>query len=692
MKKEFDVVVIGAGSGGLTAAVGFSRVGKKVLLIEREHMGGECTNTGCVPSKALLHRAKEYRKAIELAGHTDQTHEYRRNSMRYVREIIDGILAHETPETFEKMGITVVMGEAEFGGKCFVKVGDTEYHYKHAVIATGSSPRIVDIPGLDQTDVLTNQNIFTLEEIPKHTLIIGSGPIGLEMGQALAMLGSQVTIASIDTEFGRLEDPAIRPKLLKTFTDLGVTIELNAFVKEVNGKEAIFDIKNGEEVIDQKRIGFDKVLVAIGRVPNLPKGLESAEIKFSKYGVEVDNQYRTSNKYVYALGDVSQRLKFTHTADDTARQVVAHVASKGLLRVNNQKAVPKVTYTSPEVAQVGMSWEEAKEKYGDERVMRIEVPFTDNDRAKTDDATDGLLVVVARRLHGSVLGAHLIGPSAGELLTPFVLAIDQKIPMWKLQSTIFAYPTYSLVIKKAGDYFVGQQFADLKKDVFSSLKRHAPQVIAALLWLTGLFFLTRYQQQNDLSVLDTSLILFDFITGTIWGPLLYILAYTFRPLTLLPGTLMTVLSGVFFGLWYGIIYTVIGANLSAALAYVVGRFFGGSLRLEDTVLGNWVSKFRAEPFTTTLVGRLIFLPFDVVNYACGILCLPFWAYVTATFIGTLLGIATFVSVGASLNIDELRMEGLTADVINLEFIGLSVLIFVVSIGISKVLKRWKKAK
>lgn len=689
MENKFDVVVIGAGSGGLTAAVGFSRVGKKVLLIEREHMGGECTNTGCVPSKALLHRAKEYYTAKKISGETDTSWNYRQESLNYVQSVITGILEHETPEVFEKMGISVVMGDAEFVSKCSVRVGDTEYHYKNAVIATGSSPRLVEISGLDNNDVLTNQNLFTLDAIPERTLIVGSGPIGLEMGQALAMLGSHVTIASIDSEFGRLEDPAIRPKLEKTFTDLGVTIALNAYIKEVQNKEAIFEIKQGEEIVDERRIAFDKILIAIGRVPNLPDGLDTAEIKYSQHGIEVDGQYRSSNKYVYALGDVAQRLKFTHTADDTARQVVAHVVSKGLLRVNKRKAVPKVTYTSPEVAQVGLSWEEAKKKFGEDRIMRVEVPFSDNDRAKTDAATNGVLVVIARRLHGSVLGAHILGPNAGELIAPFVIAIDQKISMWKLQSTIFAYPTYSLIIKKAGDYFVARQFSDLKKDIVASLKRHAPQIIAGLIWVIAFALLTNYQRQHDMSVLETSLMLFDFISGTVWGPLLYIVAYTFRPLTFFPGTLLTMLSGVFFGLWGGIIYTIIGANLSASLAYAVGRFFGGSLRLEETVFGNWVNKFRAEPFTTTLIGRLIFLPFDGLNYACGILSLPFWSYLFATFIGTLLGIATFVSVGASLDIEELRMDGLTAGIVDVKFIALSALIFVISIGVSKLLKRWK---
>jgi len=686
-KKAYDVVVIGAGSGGLTSAVGFSKVGKKVLLVEREHMGGECTNTGCIPSKALLHHAKNYHRAIQVAGSDRKSEEFRKEAFSYVRNIIDGILAEETPETFEKIGIDVVMGEAEFVSKCSIKVGETEYQFKKVVIATGSSPRNLTVPGLEESDVLTNQNIFDLNEAPEKLLVIGSGPIGLEMGQALAMLGSEVTIATIDKELGKLEDAAIRPILKTAFAELDIKIHHQAFINRVEGKEAIFDIKNGEEIVNEVRVTFDKVLVAIGRVPNLPAGLEAAEIESDVHGVKVDSQHRTTNKHVFAVGDVAQRLKFTHTADDIGRQVVTHVVSKGLIRLNQSKAVPKVTYTIPEIAQVGLSWEEAIVKHTEEKVMRIEVPFSHNDRAKTDEATDGVLVVVAKRLNGAVLGANVIGPAAGELISTFTLAIDQKISLWKLQKTIFAYPTYSLIIKKAADKFFGQQIADLKPDIKNLVKRNILKVAVGLLWIFGIYSFYQFQSAQDLSASGTALLVFDFIANTVWGPLLYIFAYTVRPLTFFPGTLLTILSGVFFGLTYGIIYTIIAANISSALAYGVGRFFGSNLKLEDSVIGSWVSALRANPFLSVLTTRLTFLPFDLVSYAAGILKLPFTSFIFATIIGTLLGIATFVAIGASISIEDFRQNGFSTDVIDIRFILLSVAIFLASIGIAKLMKK-----
>lgn len=690
MNTQYDVVVIGAGSGGLTAAVGFSKVGKKVLLVEREHMGGECTNTGCVPSKALLHHAKTYHAAKKINGETTTGETYRKKAFTYVRNTIDAILAEETPETFQNIGIDVVMGEAVFSGNKEITVGTDAYTFKTAVIATGSSPRMISVEDLEEKHILTNQNIFDLKDVPKKLLVIGGGPIGMEMAQAFAMLGSDVTIAERGPQFARLEDTAIRPILQKSFEDLGITIHTGAAIQKVEDATAYFDHMHEQHVANSFTVPFDKVLVAIGRVANVPAGLDAAGIKSTQHGVTVDSQNRTANKRVYAVGDVSARLKFTHVADDVARQVVARVTSKGLLRVRNRKAVPKVTYTSPEVALVGMSWNDSVAKYSEEQVMRIEVSFAHNDRAKTDSATEGLLVVIAKRINGRVLGAHIVGPSAGEILSLFTLAIDERISMWKLQKLIYAYPTYSLIVKKAADQFVGRQIGDLKNDLLKALKRQAPKIIAALVWITAIVGLTQYQNAQGQTTTETAIQLFNVITMTIWGPLLYVLIYAIRPVTFFPATALTILSGIFFGFVFGTVLTVIAATLAAGVAYGVGRFFGASLRLEDTILGNSITSLREHTFSAVLTMRLIFLPFDLISYAAGILQTKFIPFITATFIGIILGTATFVSIGASLNVEELKINGFSFELFEPQFLALSALIFAVSLGLSKVLKRFKK--
>ena len=434
---------------------------------------------------------------------------------------------------------------------------------------------------------------------------------------------------------------------------------------------------------------FDKVLVAIGRVPNIPKGLDAAGIKFDTHCVQVDSQHRTSNKYVYAVGDVAQQLKFTHTADDIARQIVTRVASKGWLRLNTSKAVPKVTYTSPEVAQVGMSWNEANIKYPENQLMRIEVPFTENDRAKTDEQTEGLLVVITRRLNGVVLGAHIIGPRAGELITPFTLAIDNKISMWQLRRTIYAYPTYSLVIKKAGDYFFATQLGSLKNDLLNLLKRNLPKIIAGFFWLTLIYQFQHYKAVNGLSYQDMLFNLHDFFTMSMYGPFIYIVLYAIRPLIFFPATLLTALSGALFGFWWGVLYTMLGENASANFAYWIGRFFGKDLKLEDSVIGNWIEALRKNSFETVLLMRLFYVPFDLTNYGSGVVKVNWRAYALATLIGIIPGMATFVALGAAVDLDEFRTMGLSFDALNPKFLALSITIFVVSLLLSKLLKRWR---
>ena len=688
-EKLYDVVVLGAGSGGLTAAVGFVKAGKRVLLVEREHLGGECTNNGCVPSKALLHHAKSYYEATGVAGDSATGRQYRDRAFEYVREKVAEFREEESSANFEALGIEVVMGEAEFIAPCVIQVGKQKYKYKRAVIATGSSPRLLDIPGVEKKDILTNQNIFDLASLPERVLIIGGGPIGMEMGQALAMLGTKVTIATVDELFAGREDRSVAQIVEKQFAKLGIQFLKNAHIERVENRQAILQIKHGDNVAKSERVAYDKLLLAIGRTPNLPKGLKSAHIIHDAKSIQTDGQYRTSNKHVYAIGDVTEKNKFTHTASDAGRQVVGHVLSYGWLRVNRKKAVPKVTYTNPEIAQVGLSYDEAASKYQPGEIVKIKVPYEDIDRAQTDSATNGVLVVIARRLNGTILGASLAGARAGELISIFTLAIDKKISLWSLRSLIYAYPTYSSIIQKAGDQFLQKQLKTWKSDLWFLVKKHLPKLVALIFWGALIYSFQHYRITNGLSYSDMLLSLYEFFTMSMWGPIIYIVLYTIRPLILFPATLLTALSGALFGFWWGIAYTIIGENLSANFAYWIGRFFGQGLRLEDSFLGNSITWLRNRPFEAVLFMRLFYVPFDLANYGSGVLKVGWPSYALATFIGIIPGLTTFVALGAAIDVMELRMDGLTFDAFDPKYIALSVAIFVTSIVLVRFLKRWK---
>lgn len=692
MNILYDVVVIGAGSGGLTASIGFAKIGKRVLLIEKNQMGGECTNAGCIPSKALLHRSKEFHNALSVTGSSAKAKRYRDASLQYVRDTIEAIREEESIDTLERHGVEVALGEAEFTGPCTLEVGGIHYQYTQAVIATGSSPRLLTIEEINQKDLLTNQNIFDLEKVPERLLVIGSGPIGMEMGQAFAMLGSTVTIATIDHHFAKLEDPAISSMIERSFKDLGITIIKSAHLKKVVNRQATFSITPPAGRESEKNIVYDKILVAIGRVPNLPKGLTEAGVEYTKYGINTNERYRTTNKHVFAIGDVAHQLKFTHTANDQARELVTQTGSKGILRIKPDKSVPKVTYIKPEVASVGLSLEEATEFYGKEAVTRIEIPYAQSDRARTDEETNGVLIVYAKKLSGRVLGANIYGHVAGELISLFTLAIDTKISLYRLRSLIYAYPTYATLLQKAGDQFLSNQISTLKDDLFFLVKKHTPKIIAGMFWISLIGYFTYYRISNDLSYIDVLLNLIDFFTTSMWGPITYILAYALRPLILFPATLLTILSGILFGFWFGIIYTLIGENMSANLAYWIGRFFGKDLKLEQSFLKKWVIWLRHRPFESVLFMRLFYVPFDLTNYGSGVLKVSWPGYALATLIGTLPGLTTFVALGASIDLDELRLKGLSVEIFDPLYLLASVVIFTISLGFSRYLKNKKRLK
>jgi uncharacterized membrane protein YdjX (TVP38/TMEM64 family) len=297
-------------------------------------------------------------------------------------------------------------------------------------------------------------------------------------------------------------------------------------------------------------------------------------------------------------------------------------------------------------------------------------------------------VVIVRRLSGVVLGAHIIGPTAGEIISLFTLAIDNKITMWKLRSLIYAYPTYSLIVKKAGDQFFARQLGELKVDAHRAIKRHAPKIIALIFWAALIYFFQHYRITNGLSYSDVLLSLVHFFTSTIWGPVIYMVLYAIRPLVLFPATLLTALSGVLFGFWWGIVYTVIGENASANLAYWIGRYFGKDMKLEDSIIGNWVTALRDRPFGTVLFMRLFYVPFDLTNYGSGILKIKWPSYFIATLIGIIPGLTTFVALGAALDLESFSENGLTFEAFDPRFLALSVTIFFVSLLLSKYLKRW----
>lgn len=447
-----DICVIGAGSGGLSVAAGAAQMGARTVLIERDAMGGDCLNTGCVPSKALLAAAKQaYRMgAGERFGVAPQEAKVDFQKVHdHVHGVIAAIAPNDSVARFESLGVTVIKDHARFSSGNTVIAGNAEITARRFVIATGSRAFAPPIPGLDKVPFYTNENLFENRECPEHLIIIGGGPIGMEMAQAHRRLGARVTVLEGQRVLSR-EDPELSAVVVDRLRRDGVEIMEGAKVLSVSGEEknVAVDVVHGNET---HRIEGSHILVATGRRANVEGlDLEKAGIEYTERGLKVDDKLRTTNKKVFGIGDVAGGLQFTHVANYHAGIVIRNALFRVPARADHH-AVPWVTYTDPELAHVGDTEEEARRRYSKINVLRWHM--AENDRAQAEGETEGVIKVITDS-HARVLGATIVGPHAGELILPWVLAKTNALKLSAMASVIVPYPTYSEISKRAaGAYY-----------------------------------------------------------------------------------------------------------------------------------------------------------------------------------------------------------------------------------------------
>jgi pyruvate/2-oxoglutarate dehydrogenase complex dihydrolipoamide dehydrogenase (E3) component len=466
-----DICVIGAGSGGLSVAAGAAQLGARTVLIEGGKMGGDCLNVGCVPSKSLIAAAaaasigrRSGAFGVEFPAPTiDWTR---------IRAHIDGVIAaiapHDSIERFEGLGVQVIRAWAKFTGPRTVEAGGRHITAKRFVLAVGSSPAEPNIPGLADVPFLTNETIFETAGPPRHLLIIGGGPIGAELAQAYARLGVAVTVLEQDRLLAR-DDPALVAVLRTALLEDGVVLREGGAVTRVarRGSDIALTV-DGEEILGSH------LLIAVGRRPNLERlGLAAAGVAHSARGMPVDRRLRTSNKRIFAIGDCADLpgigpLAFTHVAGHHAGIVVRNALFRLPARFDPQ-IVPRVTYTDPELATVGLSMAEAMARFPGCKV--VESPFRDNDRARTERAAAGLIRVAATA-NARILGAAIVGRGAGELLAPWCLAIRQGLKLAAVADLLLPYPTLGEVSKRvAGQYYAPRLFSAGTRRLVGALLR-----------------------------------------------------------------------------------------------------------------------------------------------------------------------------------------------------------------------------
>lgn len=471
-EEKFDLCVIGGGSAGLSVAAGLAQMGLKTVLLENGKMGGDCLNTGCVPSKALLSAAKiahNFQKARDF-GVSCAEPEINFSSVKdHVFQVISSIEPNDSQERFESLGVTVIREKGVFTGADTIEAGERVIRARNFVIATGSRASIPPIPGLDKEKILTNENIFDLREKPKKLIIIGGGPIGIEMAQAHRRLGCQVIVLDMGTILPK-DDPDLVAVLKSVLEKEGIGIfEKIKIVKVAHTEESVsVFLEQGKETIE---ISGSHLLVAAGRQVNVDGlGLEKAGVSFDKRGIKTDSRLRTSNKNIYAAGDVAGGPQFTHVAAYHAGIIVRNIAFKMPAQVS-YKALPWITYTDPELANVGMTNAMAIEKYGKDKVASVSLHLKENDRAQAQREVEGMIKVTILK-NGKILGASILSSNAGDMLGLWGLAVQKGMKLSDIAGMIVAYPTLSEASKRvAGSWYTPKLFSEKTRKIVQFLQK-----------------------------------------------------------------------------------------------------------------------------------------------------------------------------------------------------------------------------
>ncbi len=461
---KVDICVIGAGSGGLSVAAGASRMGATVALVEKGKMGGDCLNTGCVPSKALLaagEKAQAVRDAQYFGIQAAEPIVDWAMVNRHVHQVIDRIAPNDSRKRFEGFGVKVIRAVGAFVDERTLRAGNVTVRARYFVIATGSSPFVPPIKGLNEVKYFTNENIFDNRDPVNHLIIIGGGPIGMEMAQAHRRLGAKVTVMEVARLLVR-DDPELAGVVIARLREEGIVFYeggRNLRFEKTDEDIAVYcELDEGNSCIHGSHL-----LISTGRRANVNGlNLDAAGVKYSTCGVDVDARLRSSNKRIFAIGDVTGPYRFTHMAAYQAGIVIRNILFKLPAKVD-YSTVPWVTYTDPELAHVGMSEADAEQSGKPVRVLRWS--FEENDRAQTERRTEGRVKVVTAT-NGRILGTTMVGLHAGELIQPWILAIGRKMKMSDIAGMIAPYPTLAEVNKRiAGSYYTSSLFSNRTRGI-----------------------------------------------------------------------------------------------------------------------------------------------------------------------------------------------------------------------------------
>ncbi len=473
--KSFDLIVIGGGSAGLVVAGGAAQLGARVALVEKKALGGDCLYTGCVPSKTFIRSARfaaHVRRAQEF-GFAPISLEFKDGAFAAITDrvarVIETVGEHDKPERFEAWGVEVIFASPRFISDQELELTEPDgskrtITAKRFCIATGSRPAVPPIAGLKETDFVTNEEVFQLKKLPESLIVLGGGPIGLELGQSFARLGSEVTIVEADDRLLGKEDEEVSATIEEILRTEGLKILLNhkaVMAESVNEQKLVTVETDGR----RQQLRAAEILVATGRRPNIEGlDLEAAGVTYDQRSIVTDEYLRTSARHIFAAGDVTGHFPFTHMAAYEASVVIRNALFFWpLLQKTDFRVVPWTTFTDPEIARVGLTEKEATKKFGRSEINIFRTDFSDNDRAQAEEETKGFAKIVCRGRRNEIVGAHIVGAHAGELIHEVVLAMKQRLSITKLGSMVHVYPTLGQVNQQAGVDAILKKLSGYKK-------------------------------------------------------------------------------------------------------------------------------------------------------------------------------------------------------------------------------------
>lgn len=674
----FDCIVIGAGSGGMTVAIGLGRIGKRVALIEKGELGGDCTNYGCIPSKTLIHLSRQSERSP--------------NPFKKIKQIIDSIHEEEQHSIAELSTVEYIRGTAQFLDQKTISVELNSGKKRvltaqKIVIATGSSPQVIPVPGAPAEIVHTNESIFYLSKLPKKMVVIGSGVVACELALAFADLGVQVVLLNRGTTLLKEQLPVVQVVLTSVFKHKKIQTIWQASEYTYENGAVLYEQEGKKHTVES----VDIILQAVGRKPNTENlQLEKAGVEYQKSGITIDQNCRTTTSSIFAIGDVTTRGGLTHIANAQGRQVVQQIAFP-FLPVASLGTVAQAVFTTPQLAVTGCDALTAQALLEKGVVKRYSVALAKTDRGITDGVEEGFITVFAYRLTGKIAHVSIVAESAGEMIPLFSLAIDQNITLWKLQNLIFPYPTLIQAARQIADLFVFGTLRDLRVEVSAVVSiwarefftKHWQKLVAVVAWscivTAAQWYL--YDTGQSAGMLLTSLV--QTLQQAWYGPLLYGLIYFIRPLILFPASILTALAGAVWGVRLGVAYAITAATLSSLIPYCVGRWFGKNHPTLPGPLTAFEKVVSKNSFESTLSVRLLYVPFDIGSFILGFFQVPLLPYLAATVLGSIFGTLTFVSVGATIDLEKLSMGMFD---IKSEILLQSIVLAVGGIVVSRILK------